>query len=199
MKKVILATQNLGKIREFKQIMAHYPFEVMSLLDLADDEAIEETGTTFEENALIKARAIALKYKVTVIADDSGLEIDALDGAPGVYSARYAGKMRSDDANMDKVLTEMVDVPRKDRTARFVCVLAMVDEHGKETVLRGTCEGEIWEKKCGNNGFGYDPIFYLPPFKQTMAQLSNVQKNRISHRADALRRLERIMGMGDDE
>jgi len=208
MKQIILATKNPGKIREFKQMMKKYPFEIRSLLDIAYENEIEETGATFEENALIKAREIAAKYKTTVVADDSGLEIDALDGAPGVYSARYAGAtpyasvvdqrdgsvVRSDDANMDKVLAELEGVARENRRARFVCVLVMVDEQGHETVVRGTCEGEIWHRKQGENGFGYDPIFYLPEHELTMAELPEDEKNKLSHRGNALKKLEKVIG-----
>jgi len=199
MKQLILATKNPGKIREFKQIMKKYPFEIRSLLDIAELEDIAETGMTFEENALIKARAIASKYNAIVVADDSGLEIDALNGAPGVYSARYAvnanlGIVNMDDANMDKVLAELEQVAPSERHARFVCVLAMVDEVGNETVVRGTCEGQIWHCKRGENGFGYDPIFYLPKHQLMMAELSEDEKNKISHRGDALKKLEKVIG-----
>jgi len=197
MKQLILATKNPGKIHEFKQIMKKYPIEILSLLDLDYEADIEETGITFEENALIKAREIALKYKTTVVADDSGLEIDALDGAPGVYSARYASvgvERADDDANMEKVLLEMRHIDRSERAARFVCVLAMVDEKGHETIVRGTCEGEIWHTTRGDNGFGYDPIFYLTEHQLTMAQLSDTEKNKISHRGNAFRELERVIG-----
>ena len=193
MKQLILATKNPGKIREFKLMMGKYNIEIRSLLDLDELDDIEETGITFEENALIKARAIAMKYKMTVVADDSGLEIDALNGAPGVYSARYAGN-GDDDANMDKVLAELEDVPPNERGARFVCVLAVVDKDGHETVVRGTCEGEILRHKQGINGFGYDPIFYLPDHQCTMAQLSKDEKNKISHRGVALKKLEEVVG-----
>ena len=193
MKKIILATHNANKAREFAQMMEKYKIEVLSLNDIGYTEEIEETGTTFEENALIKAREVATLYKTTVVADDSGLEIDALNGAPGVYSARYAGTARSDDANMDKVLEKLKNVPDNERTARFVCVLALVDEIGKETVVRGTSEGKIWHEKRGIKGFGYDPIFYLPQLDKTMAELSKDKKNAFSHRGNALKKLESII------
>lgn len=194
MKKIILATQNRGKIREFKQMMAKYEVEVLSLLDINYTDEIEETGMTFEENALIKAREIALKHHAIVIADDSGLTIDELNGEPGVYSARYAGQMRSDEDNIDKVLIKLKDVPSDKRTAQFVCVLATVDEVGKETIVRGVCEGEILYERRGLGGFGYDPIFYLPELEKTMAQLSDDEKNAISHRALAFKKLETMIG-----
>jgi len=194
MKQLILATKNAGKVYEFKQIMQNHPFEIISLLDISYPTEIEETGTTFEENALIKAREIASLYKTVVVADDSGLEIDALNGAPGVYSARYAGVVSDDDANIKKVLTELENVAPHERKARFVCILAMVDEKGHETVVRGTCEGEILDERRGDNGFGYDPIFYLSEHKRTMAELSDDEKNSLSHRGNAFRKLEKIIG-----
>jgi len=194
MKKIILATQNAGKIREFAQMMEKYEIEVLSLLDLNYTDEIEETGATFEENALIKAREIASQYNAIVVADDSGLEIDALKGAPGVYSARYAGDTCHDDANMDKVLAELKEVPDHQRTARFVCTLAVIDEQGKETLVRGTCEGKIWHEKRGSGGFGYDPIFYLPKLGKTMAELLKDEKNALSHRGQAFKKLALIMG-----
>ena len=194
MKKIIFATKNAGKAHEFSQMMEKYEVEVLSLLDIGYKGDIEETGITFEENALIKARKIAFAYQTTVIADDSGLAIDALNGEPGVYSARYAGDVRSDDANMDKVLTALKDVPDDERTARFVCALAMVDSDGCETVVRGTCEGKIGHAKRGSGGFGYDPIFYLPQHGKTMAELSKDEKNALSHRGVAFKKLEQLIG-----
>jgi len=194
MKKIIFATKNAGKVHELAQMMEKYGLEVLSLLDLNYADEIAETGLTFEENALIKARRVALEYKTTVIADDSGLAIDALNGAPGVYSARYAGDDCNDDANMDKVLEELKDIPDNERSARFVCVLAIVDANGKETVVRGTCEGGICHKKRGFGGFGYDPIFYLPQLGKTMAELSKAEKNALSHRGNAFKKLESVLG-----
>jgi len=194
MKKIIFATHNVGKVREFAQMMGKYKVEVLSLLDINYEDEISENGTTFEENALIKAREIASQYKSIVVADDSGLEIDALHGAPGVYSARYAGISRCDNANMEKVLEGLKDVPAKERTARFVCVLVLIDEKGEEVVVRGTCEGEIWHEKRGTSGFGYDPIFYLPELDKTMAELSKDEKNALSHRGSAFKKIELIIG-----
>ena len=188
--KVIIATKNSGKANEFKEIIANDHTEVLTLLDLPEDIDIEEAGSTFEENAILKAETIAKKYETIVIADDSGLVIDALDGRPGVYSARYAGEEKNDDANIDKVLAEMAHVPRGKRSARFYCALAAAIP-GKETiVVSGTCEGEILPKRMGNHGFGYDPIFYVNELGQSMAELSSEQKNQISHRANALEKLE---------
>ena len=162
MKQILVATKNVGKINELKQLMACYKVKVLSLDDMLDDIEIEETGSTFEENALLKAHVAATKYKMMALADDSGLEIDALNGNPGVYSARYASQMQSDDeANMDKVLYQMKDVADSERGARFVCVLAVVNTNAEEFVVRGECEGLILRKRCGAEGFGYDPIFYI--------------------------------------
>ncbi|OZM57894.1 non-canonical purine NTP pyrophosphatase [Lottiidibacillus patelloidae] len=189
MKTVIIATENKGKIKEFKELFAEKGIEVQSLLDLSFPDEIEETGSTFEENAIIKAAALADYYQKPVIADDSGLEIDALDGEPGVYSARYAGGAKNDDANMEKVLENLKGVEESDRTARFVCVIAVVIPGQNPFTYRGTCEGLIANGKTGTNGFGYDPIFYLPEYKKTMAQLLSEEKNRISHRANAIKQL----------
>ncbi|MCL2559243.1 MAG: XTP/dITP diphosphatase [Turicibacter sp.] len=190
MSQIVIATHNLGKVREFQSLLEKHHVTVKSLYDINYEEEIEETGVTFEENALIKARAIAERFNVTALADDSGLEIDALGKRPGVYSARFAGEQRSDADNMDKVLIEMAGVEQDHRRARFVCVLAVVDPKGKEIIVRGECEGVILHEKRGNSGFGYDPIFYLPELKKTMAELSKEEKNAISHRANAFKLLE---------
>lgn len=193
MKEVIIATQNIGKAKEFEHIFNQYQIRVKSLRDLADPIDIVEDGETFEENALIKARAIAAKYHTLVIADDSGLEIDALDGRPGVYSARYAGEGRDDLANIEKVLKELEGVADENRSARFVCALALVTPQGNECVVRGECEGQILSECRGNEGFGYDPIFYLKTLDKTMAQISKSEKNVLSHRADAFKKLEKVL------
>ncbi|TCT25071.1 XTP/dITP diphosphohydrolase [Melghiribacillus thermohalophilus] len=190
MKKIILATKNNGKAKEFKEIFGSIGIEIVTLLDLEEDiPEIEETGETFEENAAIKAETIADRFQMPVMGDDSGLEIDALDGKPGVYSARYAGLEKSDQKNMEKVLSELDGVEQDERTARFVCVLALAVP-GKETVLkRGRCEGRIGFEPIGDKGFGYDPIFYPDGYDQTMAQLEPEEKNRISHRRDAINQM----------
>lgn len=190
MKQVIFASSNQGKIKEVASILEKFHVSVKSLADIGYLDDIEETGDTFEENALIKARAIANRHGLTVIADDSGLEIDALGGAPGVYSARYAGEPKCDDANIEKVLKELTGRTDKSPfTARFVCVLVVVTPEGEETVVRGTCEGVIIDELRGAGGFGYDPIFYLPEKEKTMAELTQEEKNAISHRAQAFEKL----------
>ena len=190
MKEIIIATKNAGKAKEFEHIFKPYNVRVKSLLDFEEMDDIVEDGKTFEENALIKARAIASRFNQMVLADDSGLEVDALDGRPGVYSARYAGEGRNDEDNILKVLHELEGVPTDERGARFVCALAIVTPQGDEVVVRGTCEGRILTECLGTEGFGYDPIFYLPHLSKTMAQLPKSEKNVLSHRADAFVKLQ---------
>jgi XTP/dITP diphosphohydrolase len=192
MDKIIIATKNAGKLKEFKSFFEQYDMTAYGLdeLDKQFDD-VEETGATFEENAALKAETIAGFLQVPVLADDSGLEIDALEGRPGVYSARYAGEAKSDQANMDKVLEELQDVPTAERTARFVCVLA-VSQPGKETFYaRGHVEGVITEAPQGEHGFGYDPVFQPEGYEKTMAQLEPAEKNQISHRKQAMVHLEK--------
>ncbi|WP_175990842.1 XTP/dITP diphosphatase [Bacillus sp. Marseille-Q1617] len=186
---VIIATKNKGKAKEFQNMFAPYGYEVQTLLDLPHIEDVEETGTTFEENAILKAETVAKELGVLVIADDSGLAIDALDGRPGVYSARYAGEEKSDEANIDKVLGELKDVPNGDRSARFHCVLAIAGPEVETRTVNGTCEGQILQERRGTNGFGYDPIFFVPSLGKSMAELSPEEKSSISHRGSALKKL----------
>lgn len=195
MKKIILATHNIGKAAEFKQMLTDYQIEVLSLIDIKYQKEIEETGSTFTENALIKARAIATENPgVMVIADDSGLVVDALNGKPGVYSARYAGTDATDDENIDKLLAELQMVETKKRSARFVCVLVVIDEKGKECIVMGTCEGQILSERRGTAGFGYDPIFYVPKLMKTTAEMDQDEKNAISHRGQAFAKLVTLIG-----
>ena len=191
MKEIMVATSNLGKVNEFEAIFAPLGYVVKSLKDLETSVEIIEDGETFEENALIKARAIQSCYGGLVVADDSGLEVDALDKRPGVYSARYAGEPSNDENNMQKVLAELSAVKESERTARFVCALALVGPLGKEVVVRGTCEGRISFEKRGSQGFGYDPIFYVLAQAKTMAELSSAEKNKLSHRAEAMKQLKK--------
>ena len=189
MKKVMIATKNPGKAKEFADLFQKYGIRVQSLLDMENSIDVEETGTTFAENAILKAETISERSGEAVIADDSGLVIDALDGWPGVYSARYAGLEKNDLANIEKVLKELKGVPLEKRTARFVCVLAVAIPGEETLTFEGQCSGLITREKSGNNGFGYDPIFYLPEKGQTLAELTKQEKNLISHRAVALRKL----------
>ncbi|WP_261133151.1 XTP/dITP diphosphatase [Bacillus sp. Marseille-Q3570] len=189
MDKIIIASHNEGKVKEFRKMFEEFGISVISLRNLDFHEEIEETGSSFKENASIKAETIAKKLHMPVIADDSGLVIDALDGRPGIFSARYAGEEKNDEANIEKVLAELVPVPEKQRTARFVCVLA-VAQPGKETSsVEGKCEGLILNERRGTNGFGYDPIFYVPSKEKTLAEMISEEKNKISHRANALHEL----------
>lgn len=190
MKEILIATKNKGKIKEFSDLFAEKGVKVSSLLDFPTIDDVEETGTTFIENAKIKAETISKQFNKIVVADDSGLCVDTIGGRPGVYSARYAGEAKNDDANLQKVLMELEGVPYEKRTARFHCVLAVAIPNEETRIFEGTCEGYITDKPEGENGFGYDPIFYIPTKKQTMAQLSSDEKNKISHRANAMKKLE---------
>ena len=193
MNKIIFATGNQGKIREIKQIMADMDVEILSMKEAGIFMDIEENGTTFEENALIKARAIAKEAGALVLADDSGLEIDYLDKAPGVLSARYLGEDTSYDVKNTHILGLLKDVKGQDRSARFVCSIAAVFPDGREFTTYATIEGEIAHKIEGENGFGYDPIFFVPEFGKTTAQLSSEEKNIISHRGKALTMMKEIL------
>ena len=193
MKEVIIATKNPGKAREFEHIFAPRGIAVRTLLDYPEIADVEETGKTFEENAILKAEAVSLILNKMVIGDDSGLIVDALEGRPGIYSARYAGEPKDDQKNLEKVLGELQGVTEENRTARFYCALA-VALPGKETItVAGTCEGRILDEQRGTNGFGYDPVFFVPEKGCTMAELSSDEKNNISHRANALKQLDVIL------
>lgn len=184
MKRIILASNNKDKIKEVKEILKGY--EVISLKEAGIDADVEENGTTFEENALIKARAVAKLTGELTMADDSGLEIDALNKEPGIYSARYMGHDTSYDVKNRALLDRLKGVEGNDRSGRFVCAIAVVFPDGQEIVKRGTMEGLIAKEIKGNNGFGYDPIVYLPEYGMTSAELSPEEKNKISHRGKAL-------------
>ena len=190
---LILASRNQKKIREVEAILAtHFPgIHILSLDDVGFEGDIEENGTTYEENALIKARTAveAGNYQYPAIADDSGLSVDALDGAPGVYSARYAGGHGDDAANNALLLKNLADTPAEERTARFVCCIALVYPDGREITVRGETEGLIIDEARGEGGFGYDPYFYYPPFGKTFSELSAEEKNAISHRGKAIAKL----------
>jgi len=194
MKQMIIATKNRGKAVEFKEFFGTYGVEARALTDLAEElPDIEETGATFEENAALKAEKIAAILQLPVLADDSGLIIDKLHGEPGVFSARYAGEPTNDQANIDKVLHKMRNVPQEKRTGRFICVLAISVPGEKTTFSTGYCEGEIASTQAGLNGFGYDPIFVPEGYNMTMAQLSATEKNLISHRKNAIAQLDNWM------
>ncbi|PSA93735.1 non-canonical purine NTP pyrophosphatase [Bacillus atrophaeus] len=193
MKEAIIATHNPGKVKEFKDILAPKGYDVKSLADIGFLEEIEETGHTFEENAVLKAEAVAKAVNKMVIADDSGLSVDNLGGSPGVYSARYAGEQKDDTENINKVLKELKGIEKEQRTARFRCALA-VSIPGEETkTVEGHVEGYIAEEPKGENGFGYDPIFIVKDKDKTMAELTSDEKNKISHRANALKKLSQLL------
>ncbi|PAC85104.1 XTP/dITP diphosphatase [Bacillus subtilis] len=193
MKEAIIATHNPGKVKEFKEILEPRGYDVKSLAEIGFTEEIEETGHTFEENAILKAEVVAKAVNKMVIADDSGLSIDNLGGRPGVYSARYAGEQKDDQANIEKVLSELKGIEKEQRTARFRCALA-VSIPGEETkTVEGHVEGYIAEEPRGEYGFGYDPIFIVKDKDKTMAELTSDEKNKISHRADALKKLSKLL------
>lgn len=190
MERIVLASGNLGKIREVQEILLESRIKVLPQSDFATPEA-EETGLTFVENAIIKARNAAHHSGLPAIADDSGLAVDWLDGAPGVYSARYAGVDASDQANVDKLLNALLDVPDERRSARFLCVMVFL-RHAADScpvIAQGVWEGHIAREPRGTNGFGYDPVFLAPGHNATAAELSSEIKNSLSHRGQALRRL----------
>ena len=190
---LILASRNKKKIREMEAILAgHFPdVHILSLDDIGFEGDIEENGSTFEENALIKARTAlaASGNRIAAIADDSGLSVDALDGAPGVYSARYAGGHGDDAANNALLLKNLAHLPEEARTARFVCCIALVYPDGRELTVRGETQGLIIDEARGEGGFGYDPYFYYAPFGETFSELSAAEKNAISHRGKAIAKL----------
>ena len=188
MKQVVIATKNKGKAKDFEALFSPLGYEVVTMFEVAPDLEIEETGTTFEENAVLKAETLAQRLNTIVIADDSGLQVDALNGEPGVYSARYAGD-HDDEANMVKVLQKLEGVDDENRTARFCCALAIAGPNMETTTVFGTCEGAILHEKRGTNGFGYDPIFYVPSLGCAMAELTPAQKGAISHRGAAIKLL----------
>lgn len=188
MKQVVIATKNKGKAKDFEALFTPLGYEVVTMFDVAPDMEIEETGTTFEENAILKAETLSRALGQLVIADDSGLAVDALEGEPGVYSARYAGD-HNDEANIEKVLENLQGVPVEERTARFCCALAIAGPNLDTYTVFGTCEGVILTEKRGSNGFGYDPIFYVPELDRAMAELSPEEKGAISHRGNAIRKL----------
>ncbi|MBQ2705226.1 MAG: XTP/dITP diphosphatase [Agathobacter sp.] len=193
MKKIIFATGNKDKMREIREIMVDVDVEVISMKEAGISVDVEENGTTFEENALIKARAIAEHTDAIVLADDSGLEIDYLDKAPGVYSARFMGEDTSYEIKNQALIDKLEGVAKEERTARFVCAIAAVLPDKSDIVVRENMEGYIGYHAEGENGFGYDPIFFLDEFGCSSAALSREQKNAISHRGKALRVMKDIL------
>ncbi len=193
MKRIIFATGNEGKLREIKEIMADSNVEVLSMKEAGILVDVVEDGNTFEENAIIKAKAIAAHTDAIVLADDSGLEVDYLDKAPGVYSARFMGEDTSYDIKNQAIIDKLDGVPKEQRTARFVCAIAAALPNGETLVTRQTMEGYIGYKAEGQNGFGYDPIFMLEEYGCSSAAISREEKNAISHRGKALRAMKDML------
>ena len=196
-RKILFATGNEGKMREIRSILADTGAEVRSLKEAGISIQIAEDGTTFEENALIKARAVAAALEekdCVVMADDSGLVIDALGGEPGIYSARYMGENTSYDRKNANLTARMEGVSEEKRTARFTCAIAAVLPDGREFTTQASIEGRIGYRPEGEGGFGYDPIFYVPEFGKTTAQMTAEEKNRVSHRGKALERMKEVLG-----
>lgn len=189
---ILIATNNAGKGKEFEALFAKKGFKVKTLRDFPEIPEVEETGVTFEENARLKAETIARTLNMLVLADDSGLKVDALDGAPGVFSARYAGEFKSDAANNAKLLHELTDVSKEERTAQFHCTLALALPGKDSLVVEGEVQGLILTIPKGDNGFGYDPLFFVESKGKTMAELSQEDKNTLSHRAAALEKLDKV-------
>jgi XTP/dITP diphosphohydrolase len=187
MRKFIAATKNKGKLMEISEILRDFPFNILSMEEVGITKDIEEYGSTFEENALIKAREIFEMTKEMVMADDSGLEVDFLNGAPGIYSSRFAGEGATDKEKNKKLLSLLENVPFEKRTARFVCIVAVIMPDGSHFVVRGTCEGYIGLEEIGNNGFGYDPLFFIKEYNKTTAEMLPEEKHKISHRGRALK------------
>lgn len=194
MPEIIIATKNKNKTKELKELLSNTNFVLKDLTEIPSINEVIETGKTFTENAVLKAKSYALQTKKWSLADDSGLEVKALNGAPGVFSARYAGKTATDKENVEKLLRELKGVVDKQRQAKFVCAVAISDEKGEvKFTAEGVCEGKIAVKPSGTSGFGYDPIFIPDDFEQTFGELSAEIKQKISHRARAATKIIRFL------
>jgi len=191
--KLLLATNNLDKVREYRDLLQDLPFELVTLAELGMTTIVNEVGESLEENARLKATALASKSQLLALADDSGLEVDALGGEPGRLSARYAGEKASDKDRISYLLTRLNGVPWEKRCARFRCVIAIATPDGKVELCSGECCGFITFEPRGEQGFGYDPIFYLPELDKTMAELPLEIKNQVSHRGQAARRVYQVL------
>jgi len=189
---LLIATRNPGKAKEFEEMFSQKGYQIKTLLDYPEIEDVDETGFTFKENALLKSETIAKELNTLVIADDSGLVVPALDGVPGVFSARYAGEEKNDQANNAKLLAELGELEGEDRTAHFHCTLALSEPGRESLVVEGNVEGIIVDIPRGDNGFGYDPLFYVPEIGKTMAELEQNEKNKLSHRYRALLELDEV-------
>ena len=193
MKPIVVASTNAHKIKEIAAILKPYGWGVKSLLDFPNIPDVRETGSTFEENAILKATTIAKVLNQPVLADDSGIEVDALNGMPGVLSARWAGSQKNDEANLNLLLSQLEDVPTERRTARYVCVAAYADPAGEIKTARGEWEGQVAFSPKGNNGFGYDPIFLISNLDKHVAELSESEKGAMSHRLVAFAELAKLL------
>jgi len=193
MRKLLLATNNQGKIREYQHLLQGLPCELVTLAEVGVDAMVEEEGASLEENARLKATAYAALSRLLTLADDSGLEVDALGGEPGVRSARYAGNGASDRERIDYLLARLADVPEAKRQARFRCVIAIATPKGEVKLSEGECQGVITFAPRGEEGFGYDPVFYLPERGKTVAELTPEEKNQISHRGRAAQEARQIL------
>lgn len=195
MLKLLLASQNSGKLREMKLILQNVPIQIISPADLGIQLDVEETGKTYAENAALKAKAFAAASGLISLGDDSGLEVDALNGEPGLYSARYAPNPNANDADRRAFLLKNLRAYPRPWTARFRATIAIAQPNGEIRYTEGICEGEIVPDERGTGGFGYDPIFYLPEMERTMAELDETEKNRLSHRGKALEKAKKILGI----
>ena len=193
LKKLLLATNNTGKVREYQSLLKGIPYEIVTLADCGITSEVDEVGGSFEENAALKAATLAKQSGLLSLADDSGLEVDTLGGAPGSLSHRYAGENATDADRITFLLSKLKNVPDKDRAAQFRCVIAIAAPDGKVELCSGLCRGVITAAPRGNQGFGYDPIFYLPELGKTMAELSLEEKNLISHRARAAEKAKELL------
>jgi XTP/dITP diphosphohydrolase len=191
--RLLLGTNNKAKVREYRVLLEGIPCEITTPAELGITQPVEESGETLEQNAVLKAKAYALMSNLTALADDSGLEVDALGGEPGVLSARYAGEGVSDRERIEYLLAKITDVPWEQRGARFRCIIAVASPDGEVTLCQGECPGIITFEPKGAGGFGYDPVFYLPELDKTMAELSMEQKNRLSHRGRAAMEARNIL------
>ena len=188
---IVVATNNKGKLKELGEMLTGY--NVISQRDVGADVDVEETGTTYEENALLKARAVREYTNKYIIADDSGLEVDVLGGEPGLYSARYAGDNTTPDEGMAKLLENLKPYSPEEKTAHFISCIVLIEPDGTERAFYGRCDGLITDKKIGDGGFGFDPIFYFPEYKKTFASLTADEKNAVSHRRKALNKLKEYL------
>lgn len=193
--RLLVSTRNQGKLRELSELLGSVPFELVSLSDVGIDDDVEETGQTFEDNAILKAETYRDLSGMLTLADDSGLEVDALGGEPGVRSARYAGPDATDDDRIRLLLKNLESTPEASWTAQFTCVIAIASPDEETLLFPGSCRGKIVREPRGENGFGYDPIFLFPDLGLTMAELTPEQKNAISHRAIAVSKAARALGI----